>query len=81
MENKDTLILEIQKIIDLMASNQKEQANQKLVEVSHVLDDIMDATENDEELVEFHKYQILLNQGKQKLEKEMDIILLIKDLR
>ncbi|WP_396164601.1 hypothetical protein [Flavobacterium sp.] len=61
MENKDTLLLEIQKIIDLMASNQKEQANQKLVEVSHVLDDIMDATENDEELVEFHKYQILLN--------------------
>jgi hypothetical protein len=61
MENKDSLILEIQKIIDYIASNQKEQANQKLVEVSHVLDDIMDATENDEELVEFHKYQILLN--------------------
>jgi hypothetical protein len=61
MENKDSLILEIQKIIDLMASNQKDQANQKLVEVSHVLDDIMDATDNDEELVEFHKYQILLN--------------------
>jgi len=61
MKNKDLLILEIQKIIDLMASNQKDQANQKLVEVSHVLDDIMDATENDEELVEFHKYQILLN--------------------
>ena len=61
MENKDSLILEIQKIIDLMASNQKDQPNQKLVEVSHVLDDIMDATDNDEELVEFHKYQILLN--------------------
>jgi hypothetical protein len=61
MKNKDLLILEIQKIIDLMASNQKDQANQKLVEVSHVLDNIMDATENDEELVEFHKYQILLN--------------------
>jgi len=61
MENKDSLILEIQKIIDYIASNQKEQANQKLVEVSHVLDDIMDATDNDEELVEFHKYQILLN--------------------
>ena len=56
MENKDSLILEIQKIIDYIASNQKEQANQKLVEVSHVLDDIMDATETDEELVEFHKY-------------------------
>jgi|688.fasta_scaffold1336146_1 hypothetical protein len=61
MENKDLLILEIQKIIDCIASNQKEQANQKLVEVSLVLDDIMDATGNDEELVEFHKYQMLLN--------------------
>jgi hypothetical protein len=61
MENKDSLILEIQKIIDFLALHQKDQANQKLVEVSSLLDDIMDATENDEELVEFHKYQILLN--------------------
>jgi hypothetical protein len=61
MENKDSLILEIQKIIDFLALQQKDQANQKLVEVSRLLDDIMDATENDEELVEFHKYQILLN--------------------
>jgi hypothetical protein len=61
MENKDSLILEIQKIIDFLALQQKDQANQKLVEVSNLLDDIMDATENDEELVEFHKYQILLN--------------------
>lgn len=61
MENKDTLILEIQKIIDFMASNQKELANQKLVAVSQVLDDLLDMTEMDEELVELHKYQILLN--------------------
>jgi hypothetical protein len=61
MENKDSLILEIQKIIDFLALHQKDQANQKLVEVSNLLDDIMDSTENDEELVEFHKYQILLN--------------------
>jgi hypothetical protein len=61
MENKDSLILEIQKIIDFLALHQKDQANQKLVEVSNLLDDIMDATENDEDLVEFHKYQILLN--------------------
>jgi hypothetical protein len=61
MENKDSLILEIQKIIDFLALQQKDQANQKLVEVSRLLDDIMDATENDEDLVEFHKYQILLN--------------------
>ena len=61
MENKESLILEIQKIIDFLALHQKDQANQKLVEVSNLLDDIMDATENDEDLVEFHKYQILLN--------------------
>ena len=61
MENKESLILEIQKIIDFLALQQKDQANQKLVEVSNLLDDIMDVTENDEDLVEFHKYQILLN--------------------
>ena len=61
MENKESLILEIQKIIDFLALHQNDQANQKLLEVSNLLDDIMDATENDEDLVEFHKYQILLN--------------------
>lgn len=61
MENKESLILEIQKIIDFLALQQKDQANHKLLEVSNLLDDIMDATENDEDLVEFHKYQILLN--------------------
>jgi hypothetical protein len=61
MENKDSLILEIQKIIDFLALQQKDQANQKLVEVSQVLDDLLDTTEMDEELVELHKYQLVLN--------------------
>jgi hypothetical protein len=61
MENKDSLILEIQKIIDFLALQQKDQANQKLLDVSNLLDDILDATENDEDLVELHKYQMLLN--------------------
>lgn len=61
MENKDTLILEIQKIIDFLALNQQEEANQKLVEVSILLDESIDATKNDEDLVELHKYQLLLN--------------------
>ncbi|MFY8068911.1 MAG: hypothetical protein ACOVMG_02340 [Flavobacterium sp.] len=61
MENKDSLILEIQKIIDFLALQQKDQANQKLLEVSNLLDDILDATENDEDLVELHKYQVFLN--------------------
>lgn len=61
MENKDILIFEIQKIIDFIAANQKQQANQKLVAVSQVLDDLLDTTEMDEELVELHKYQLVLN--------------------
>ena len=61
MENKESLILEIQKIIDFLALQQKDKKKKKLLEVSNLLDDIMDATENDEDLVEFHKYQILLN--------------------
>lgn len=61
MDNKDTLLLEIQKIIDFMALNQKEQAHQKLLEVSLVLDELLDVTDLDEELVALHKYQILLN--------------------
>jgi hypothetical protein len=61
MENKDSLILESQKIIDFLALQQKDQANQKLLEVSNLLDDILDATQNDDDLVELHKYQILLN--------------------
>lgn len=61
MENKDILIFEIQKIIDFIAANQKQQANQKLVAVSQVLDDLLDTAEMDEELVELHKYQLVLN--------------------
>lgn len=61
MENKDTLILEIQKIIDFLALNHQEKANQKLIEVSILLDESIDATKNDEDLVELHKYQMLLN--------------------
>lgn len=61
MENKDILIFEIQKIIDFIAANQKHQANQKLVAVSQVLDDLLDTAEMDEELVELHKYQLVLN--------------------
>lgn len=61
MENKDILIFEIQKIIDFIAANQKQQANQKLVVVSQVLDDLLDTAEMDEELVELHKYQLVLN--------------------
>jgi hypothetical protein len=48
----------------LRVKNAKE-ANNKLVEVSDDLDDLLDP-EEDEELIEISRYQVLLNQLQQK---------------
>lgn len=52
---------EIQIIIDAMASKEYKTANNKLVEVSDTIDDLLDTTEDDDFLVEISKYQVLLN--------------------
>lgn len=52
----------VQEIIDLIANSNGKEANNKLVEVSEVLDELLDYSEDDEDLVEISKYQILLNQ-------------------
>ncbi len=52
---------EIQVIIDAMASKEYKTANNKLVEVSDTIDDLLDTTEDDDFLVEISKYQVLLN--------------------
>jgi hypothetical protein len=50
----------------LRVKNAKE-ANNKLVEVSDDLDDLLDHSEEDEELIEISRYQVLLNQLQQKI--------------
>jgi hypothetical protein len=57
----------VQEIIDLIANKNAKDANNKLVEVSEELDEILDHTEEDEELREISKYQVLLNQLQQKI--------------
>jgi hypothetical protein len=52
----------VQEIIDLIAVRNATEANNKLVEVSEVLDDLLDYSEEDEDLIEISKYQVLLNQ-------------------
>jgi uncharacterized secreted protein with C-terminal beta-propeller domain len=52
----------IQEIIDLIASNQNKEANNKLVEVSETLDDLLDHSDEDGVLREISKYQVLVNQ-------------------
>lgn len=57
----------VQEIIDLIASKNTKDANNKLVEISEELDEILDHTDEDEELIEISKYQVLLNQLQQKI--------------
>ena len=50
-----------------MASKEYKTANNKLVEVSDIIDDLLDTTEDDAFLVEISKYQVLLNHLQVKL--------------
>lgn len=61
---------EVQEIIDLIASKQNREANNKLREISETLDELLDHAEEDEELLEISRYQVLLNQLHQKINAE-----------
>ena len=52
---------DIQSIIDAMAVKEFKTANNKLVIVSDVIDDLIDTTDDDAMLVELGKYQVMLN--------------------
>ncbi len=57
----------VQEIIDLIANKDDKSANNKLLEMSDTLDDLLDHTDHDEDLREISKYQVLLNQLFQKI--------------
>nr|WP_315207431.1 hypothetical protein [uncultured Flavobacterium sp.] len=57
----------VQEIIDLIASRNGREANNKLVDISEDLDELLDFAEEDEDLIEISKYQVLLNQLQQKI--------------
>lgn len=56
-----------QEIIDFIAAKNAKEANNKLVEVSEELDELLDHTDEDEELREISKFQVLLNKLQQKI--------------
>lgn len=62
----------VQEIIDLIANKQLKEANNKLGEVSETLDELLDHTDEDEDLREISKYQVLLNQLFQKINPESE---------
>lgn len=57
----------VQEIIDLIAAKNAKDATNKLVEVSDQLDEFLDFSDEDEDLIEISKYQVLLNQLQQKI--------------
>ncbi|KFF03308.1 hypothetical protein [Flavobacterium reichenbachii] len=77
MNNKfEDLKASVQEIIDLIAAKQDREANNKLLEVNETLDELLDHAEEDEDLREISRYQVLLNQlhvkinGEEKLDGE-----------
>jgi hypothetical protein len=57
----------VQEIIDLIGARNAKEANNKLVDVSEVLDELLDYSQDDEDLIEISKYQVLLNQLQQSI--------------
>lgn len=60
----------VQEIIDLIAVKDHKSANNKLLEISEKLDDLLDHSDEDEDLIEISKYQVLLNQLFKKINPE-----------
>ena len=66
-DNYALLKANVQEIIDLIVEKKAIEASGKLAEVSEQLDEILDHSDDDDDLVELSKYQVLLNQLHQKI--------------
>lgn len=68
LNNKFTAIKgRVQEIIDLIANKQNREANNLLADVSGELDELLDFSEENDDLMEISRYQVLLNQLHQKI--------------
>lgn len=69
----ETLKASVQEIIDLIAAGDSREANNKLLDASEVLDEMIDFAEEDEEVREISRYQVLLNQLHVKINGEEEV--------
>lgn len=66
----DTLKVDVQEIIDLIAQHQNIEANARLSDVSELIDELIDNVTSDEDLIEISRYQVMLNHLHQKINAE-----------
>ncbi|CAM3760711.1 hypothetical protein FSS13T_15590 [Flavobacterium saliperosum S13] len=65
--NFTELQITVQQVIDLLAAKDTKGANNKLTDASELLDELLDHAEEDDDLIEISRYQVLLNQLHQKI--------------
>ncbi len=63
----ENLKANVQKIIDSIAAKNLNAANDKLQEVSGELDELLDLSDDENDLMEISRYQVLLNQLHRKI--------------
>jgi hypothetical protein len=66
-EKLGTLKNDVQEIIDLMKIKEYKTANNKLAVARESLDELLDFLEEDNDLIQISKYQVLLNQLQMKI--------------
>jgi len=69
----EDLKVSVQEIIDLIAAKNNREANNKLLDVNETLDEMLDHAEEDEDLREISRYQVLLNQLHVKINGEEQV--------
>jgi hypothetical protein len=67
MNKFEILKVQVQEIIDTIAAKNLKAANNKLQEVSAELDELLDLSDDENDLMEISRYQILLNQLQRKI--------------
>lgn len=69
----ENLKINVQEIIDSIAAKKYTLAKSKLSEISEVLDELLDLSDDEEDLVEISRYQVLLNQLHRKINSESQL--------
>ena len=67
----ENLKIDVQEIIDFIAAKKYTLAKNKLSEISDLLNELLDFTDNENELMEISRYQVLLNQLHRKINSEL----------